>query len=294
MDGELLRWLYHRLLHDPTLRRRSDCTYGDGVVLLAYFFAVMSDRSLRWASDRRNWPLWCRSALRLPSYSQLCKRLKNPAAAAAIEQLNVELQGRLPRCGEKVVDGKPLVVGGFSHDPDAHWGKVPDGFANGYKLHVVVDVAANAVEACHVTALNANEAKVLRESLVPRLQLHRAVLHGDASYDSNAAYHAVAAAGGRLLAPRRKPRRGLGHHPQHADRLLAIAQLEHNPSEQRQHKRIRNRVEQALAELTNLPFGLSPLPNFVRRLPRVRRWVQAKIMLYHLNKLIHLPKKAVA
>ena len=77
MDGELLRWLYHRLLHDPTLARTRNCTYGDGVIALAYFYAALCNRSLLWASDIRHWPIWCRAVLKLPSYSQLNRRLKS-------------------------------------------------------------------------------------------------------------------------------------------------------------------------------------------------------------------------
>jgi hypothetical protein len=67
------------------------------------------------------------------------------------------------------------------------------------------------------------------------------------------------------------------------DRLRAIAELEGACDGLRVHQRCRIRVEQGLGHLTNLPFGLSPLPNFVRRRRRVTRWVLAKITLYHLH-----------
>lgn len=296
MDGELLRWLYHRLLHDPTLARTPGCTYGDGVVLLAHFYAALNDGSLLWASDRRHWPAWCQAALRLPSYSQLNKRLKTASAARAVALIDAELRDRLPRGTAKVADGKPLVVGGFSHDPDARRGKVPNGWANGYKLHVVADAACGAVDAHAVTPLDAGEATVLRRDLVPRVGDLRGgcTLLGDANYDSNPCYHAVADAGGRMVAPRRKPGRGLGHHPQHPDRLRAIEELERTPGGAAAHRRVRNRVEQCLAHVTNLPFGLFALPNFVRRLHRVRLWVATKIALYHLHKVLSLTRAKAA
>jgi hypothetical protein len=287
MDGELLRWLYHRLLHDPTLARTPGCTYGDGLVALVYFFAVLSERSPAWATCRKHWPIWCRAVLPKPliSTSQLNRRLKTDALRRLVTQLDAELRGRLPRGQAKVVDGKPLVINGYSHDPDAAWGKVPDGWANGYKLHVVADAQSGGIDALEVTPLDAGEATVLRRDLLPRLGDLRGgcTLRGDANYDSNPTYRAVADAGGRHVAQRRKPGTGLGHHPQHPDRLRAVRELEQTPGGLADHKRRRNRVEQVLAHLAKLPYGLSALPPFVRRLPRVRRWVAAKVVLYHLH-----------
>ena len=39
------------------------------------------------------------------------------------------------------------------------------------------------------------------------------------------------------------------------------------------------------ARLTNLAGGLGPLPNWVRRLDRVKRWVQSKLILHALRTL---------
>ena len=44
------------------LARTRDCTYSDGLILLIYFFAAICNRSVSWASDLANWPLWCRAA----------------------------------------------------------------------------------------------------------------------------------------------------------------------------------------------------------------------------------------
>jgi len=289
MDGELLRWLYHRLIHDPTLARTRNCTYGDGLILLIYFYAALNNRSPLWATDRCHWPAWCCAAtVKWPSYSQLNKRLNADGAARGIDLINAELRDRLPHTSAKVVDGKPLTIGGFSHDPDAAWGKVPGGWANGYKLHVLVDGGGcGVIDACAVTALDAGEATVLRRGLVPRVDLRACTLRTDGNYDSNPTYAAVADAGGRMVAPRRRPGTGLGHDVrQHPDRLRAIEELERTPGGRAAHERMRNRVEQSLAHLTNLPWGLWALPNFVRRLPRVRLWVAAKITLYHLYKVL--------
>jgi hypothetical protein len=293
MDDQLLNHLYHRLCAPGKVQHPVNCIYSDSIVVLVYFLAVIRDRSTRWARHTRNWPLWMRR-LRPPSYSQLLRRLATPSVRQLITRLNCEFRGRLPRSGEKFCDGKPLPVGGFSRDPDAAEGRLPGGgWGRGYKLHVIVD-ACGAVDAFELTALDAGEATVMRR-LVARADLREALLRGDSNYDSNPLYGAVAERGGKLVAPRKKPGTGLGHQPHHPDRLAAIEELEQSgEAANRAHKRHRIRVEQALGHLTNLPCGLSPLPNFVRRKHRAQRWVLAKITLYHLALILRQTQKLAA
>jgi Transposase DDE domain len=292
MEDELLRSLYHRLVASASGLRPPRCQFSDGLVVLIHLLSVMRNRSLLWASHKQNWPLWLRHACPAPSYSQLGRRLKTRSVAMLLRQIDAEFRDHLPRSTLMYCDGKPLVVGGFSKDPDARWGKVPDGWARGYKLHVVAD-SLGAIETFSLRSLNTGEAKVARH-LVRRLNLQGRLLRADAAYDCNRLYAAVSRGGGRLLAPRRKPGTGLGHHPQHHDRLRAMAELEADPAAIKAHRRLRNGVEQRLAHLTNLPFGLSPLPNFVRRRRRVKRWVQGKLILYHLHLNLRLSKAQAA
>lgn len=292
MDDQLLLYLYHRLFDSDKLQAASRCHYSDSLIVLIYFLAVIRGRSPRWACQKRNWPLWMRR-LTCCSYSQFNRRLKTPSVVELIARVNLEFRSQLPDSDEKICDGKPLVVGGFSKDPDTAWGKLPGGgWGRGYKVHVIAD-ACGAVDLFTVTALDAGEPTVACR-LVTLMDLHGVLLRGDNNYDSNALYAEVALRGGRLLSPRKKPGTGLGHHPQHRDRLRAIAELESGKQAFAAHKRHRNRVEQTLGHLTNLPFGLSPLPNFVRRRRRVALWVLAKITLYHLYLILHKLKALAA
>lgn len=287
MDEQLLGTLYHRLIHGPEGKCRQRSIYSDGLIALIYLFAVLKDRSPLWAQNLKHWPLWVRARLSAnwPSYSQLQRRLKRPSLWQLLERLLREYRQALPAGAEKILDGKPLVVGGFSKDRDAKRGKVPDGWARGYKLHVLIDAGSGAVEAFRLSSMNDGEPTVAAALLRPLLDAKPWgwLVRADSNYDSNDLYGLIAAASGRLLAPRKKPQTGLGHHPQHSDRLRAITELEQAAEAAGEHKRHRNRVEQSLAHLTNLPYGLSPLPNFVRRPVRVARWVAAKILLYHLH-----------
>ena len=285
MDGKLLLEVYHRLFPSPASVAGRRRLYSDAVVALIQFFAALTNHSLRWAHDKRNWPLWARR-LRFPNYSRLCRRVKSQSVGRLVESVSWAARGELPESGEKALDGKPLAVGGYTKDPDAKRGKVPGGWAKGYKLHALVD-ACGAVEAWAVTPLNAGEATVARDLLDEAEaggRLAWVAVRGDASYDSNALYARAADLGALLIAPRHKPGTGLGHHRQHPDRLRAIARLEEpgSPGPLKEHRRHRNRIEQAFAHLTNVPFGLWALPNHVRRLQRVGRWVRAKLALYHL------------
>jgi len=283
MDDELLGWLYHRLLGNPSSNRTAECTYSDGLIVFIYLFAAMCNRSSRWACQKRHWPLWCRR-LNFPSYSQLRRRLNRDSARRLLEQINQQCKDRLPRSGELVCDGKPLVVGGFSKDPDSDVGHVPNGFARGYRFHAIVD-GTGVIEAFAITSLRVGESTLMCD-LVAQAPLAGKLLRGDANYDSNPLYGATALQGGRLIARRRKPLRGLGHGAHHPHRLQAIDELEKSPRGLAQHRRHRNRIEQSFAYFTNLPFGLWALPNFVRRLKRVRMWTMAKVTLYHLNRTL--------
>lgn len=287
MDGELLRQLYHRLFEDRQLQKNFGCRYSDAAVLLIYFVAALSNHSLYWAHDKRHWPLWLRQ-VPIPSYSQTRKRLKWPRIQKHLQRLDQQLRGELKGASTdadsslKICDGKPLVVSGFSKDKDAKRGHVPEGFARGYKVHVLIDARSGVFDAIQVTALNAGESTVMRQMLEP-MDLKNLIIRADSNYDSNPLYTTIDEQGGRLIAPRKKPGTGLGkgveHHPH---RLRAIEELEgQDPANLKHHRRQRNRVEQRLAHLTNVPFGLWALPNSVRRLHRVTRWVQVKILLYH-------------
>ena len=280
MDDQLLLHLYHRLFDFGKFQNSYGCIYSDSVIALVHFLSVIRDRSMLWAHNKKNWPLWMRR-LSCPSYSQLMRRLKSKPVKVLIAQLCLEFRGELPHSDEKFCDGKPLTVGGFSKDPDARAGKLPgEGWGRGYKVHVLCD-ACGAVDLFTVTALDAGEPTVMKR-LVELADLKQTIVRGDSNYDSNDLYAAIEARGGRLIAARKKPGTGLGHQPHHPHRLLAIQQLESDDATLKEHKRHRIRVEQALAHVTNLPFGLAPLPNFVRRRNRVAMWVLSKLTLYHL------------
>jgi hypothetical protein len=131
-----------------------------------------------------------------------------------------------------------------------------------------------------VTSLNVSEqaAAVAMIETVPVL----ALVLADGNYDRGRVYDAVAAKGGQLLTPV-PDNAGQGHHPQSPHRLEAIDAY-------RDWGRYvypeRIRVEQGLAHMSTFGGGLGPLPTWVRTLERVRRWVGAKVTLYHVRRAL--------
>src|SRR5688572_827449 len=302
MDGQLVVELYHEL-SPATGRRPRRGVHSDQLVVFLFLLACVMGRSTRFVLQRRNLPVWLRAVLPdpLPSTSCMSRRLRTTRAAALIATLDQRFRTRLPRHDDddvvKVLDGKPLTVSAVSRDPDVTRGKVRDGWALGYKVHVLIDAATRAVDLFEVTTLSAGESTVaqsmLRQASEPVVR--DALVLADANYDSNDLYTLVDDLGGRLRAPRRKPGTGLGHAThQHPHRLQAIEHLEGDPERRRLCCRHRMVVEQTLGHLTNLPCGLSPLPNFVRRLHRVRLWVSVKVLLYHAYLTLTYERSAAA
>lgn len=184
-----------------------------------------------------------------------------------------------------IVDGKPLVIGGHSKDPDSAWGRVGKAYAKGYKLHAVYGSAPLPL-AWEITPLNIREPEVAAR-LIPALPRRGYVL-GDKAYDSNPLHDIALMAGQQLVAERRLPRTGLGHRPQSPGRLRSMALLQNEFG--KALYRFRDQIERCFGWLTNHAAGLSPLPNWVRREHRIRAWVQAKLIIHAIYvNLYHVP-----
>jgi hypothetical protein len=173
-------------------------------VLVTFVLAAVARRPLSWACRRCNRPPWC-WRLNAPTPSTMSRRTRTRRFQALLLALNAELVKGLPGSSLKYLDGKALLVGGYSRDRDARRGRAPGGWGKGYKFHAVVN-GCGAVEAFAVTGLDAGEATVARELLLPACgDLRGAVAVADGNFDSNNLYGSVRDAGGALLAPRRKP-----------------------------------------------------------------------------------------
>jgi hypothetical protein len=131
-----------------------------------------------------------------------------------------------------------------------------------------------------VTAMRNSEAAVSLPMVrvIPR----KVVVLADGAYDNRYLYRAVQQRGSHLLTHLRghsqnpSRLRGMGH-----ARREALEAWRNHVSLCRQAMARRKQIERIFGSLCSYGGGLAPLPAWVRRLKRVRRWVTAKLIIYH-------------
>ena len=120
-------------------------------------------------------------------------------------------------------------------------------------------------------------AERVAEELIASVQGHLplGIVLADGNYDSGRLYDGVDACGGQLLTPLPK-NAGYGHGPQSPSRWEAVRAWEGVAG---YVYRDRIAVERYFAHQSAFGGGLAPLPPWVRTLPRVRRWIGAKLII---------------
>jgi len=277
----------------PKPRRRP--RYPDALVVRMLLWAVSHDRPPSWSCDRSHYGPLFRPRKRLPSVSQFNRRVRTERVRRVLQSMHDERAGVLVPTALSYLDGKPLPVGVASKDPDAKVGHVMGGFARGYKLHAWMSEDRRIV-LWSVMPLNVGEQPVA-EALVwamPELS-DRALVIADRNYDTHDLHKAVDARNGRLVV---RPR-GVAHHPvtlrqmgRARRELLEVYQS--RPGLIDLLYKQRTNAEGTLGNLCSYGGGLGPLPAWVRRLPRVRRWVGCKIILYNTRVHVRSTKKRAA
>lgn len=257
--------------------------FSDVLILKMYFWSVSHDRPLSWACDRNHYHGFF-VPRRLPSVSQFCRRVASDLFQAYLQhvqdaQTNHRQLGML-----NFLDGKPLSVSNFSRDPEARNGWGVGQLSKGYKLHALVRSDRHIVSWA-VLPMNCNEMKVAHVLIDERVRVPcGAVFMADKNYDSHCLHKHVHALGGWLWV---KPR-GAAKHPTTLKQMgparrAMLKVWEQMPRQAQALYNQRLHIESTFSNLVSFAGGLGPLPTFVRRLQRVRRWVGAKIILYHLR-----------
>lgn len=275
MEDELWKQLYRMVMAMASHQYPRCATYSDAEIVLTFLWSVLNDRPAYWACQKRNWPIWHRRTP-LPDDSTLSRRLRSPSVRQLMASLETQLIRLRPASACRWIDAKPLPIGGNSQDGDAGYGRAAGCKARGYKLHAVGDESQGIV-AWTVRPMNENEKKPA-EGLIAKLP-PGGYLVGDNAYDSNRLYALAGRRAIQLLAPRRQNTK-LGHKRHSVYRLRGLRLQETPQGQALLHRRAG--IERLFGQLTNIGFGLKPLPNWVRGLPRVTRWVQGKLILYHL------------
>src|SRR5688572_12613788 len=168
MDGQVWSELYRVVTEAGKTHDRKRKQYSDARIALVFLWSVFRDRPRQWALDPANWPEAERWRA-LPSRRTLGRRLNTVGVQLLVEQARSLLRDGLPAGALKLLDAKPLPVGGCSKDRDARCGRGAGGRARGYRLHAVLDACGGAVECWRLAPMSANEKPVARESLLPAL-----------------------------------------------------------------------------------------------------------------------------
>jgi hypothetical protein len=268
-----------RSLEAPKRRPR----YADALIVALFYWSVWNDRPQSWACQRSNLGLRFKPR-RLPSISQLNRRIRSPRCEQLLQRVSDYWAQHSPEGGLRLLDSRPLRVGECSKDRQAKAGRVYGGFARGYRLHELLG-NQGSVLAWELTSMNVAESRVARR-LLRQAQANTVILC-DSNYDRTPLYEAAARRGAMLLA---KPRKGAGqgHCPQSPIRLRSLELWRNAP---REFATLRTQVERIFSQQSSFGGGLAPLPPWVRTLPRVRRWVAAKLTIYHVRLAI---RRAIA
>jgi DDE family transposase len=255
------------------------CDYSDSTIARTYYWAVLHDRPTAWACDPKNWPPHARRQALPPPWT-MSRRLRSPSVVALLEALDRALLR--PASNPPLVhllDGKPLPIGGCSTDRQAGYGRAAGCKAKGYKLHALVG-SDGSLPVWRVAPMNKDE-RVMARRLLRQAEIQGYVL-ADGNYDDNH-LHAICDAKGevQLLTRRRYGNaKGLGHRRQTPGRLRSIERVYHPTSDfGRTLLAERGAVERYFGNLTSYGGGLTHLPPWGRGHRRVRRWVQAKLVL---------------
>jgi len=259
------------------------CDFSDTRIVQVFYWAVIHDRPVSWACQRRHWPVYQRRRP-LPSNATMSRRLKTPTVLALLATLEQRVVA--PKEPEIfwMIDGKPLSIGGCSKDRHAGYGRSAGGKALGYKVHALIS-SRGAIAAWRVAPMNTDE-RVMAGRILKAADIQGYLL-ADSNYDSNK-LHAIC--DGReslqLLVRRRYgPKHGTGHRRQSEGRVRSMARLENPfPAFADRLMQDRSEIERQFGSWSNWGGGLTGLPPWVRTHRRVHRWVQAKLVLTGLKR----------
>lgn len=246
-------------------------------ILRVYLWAVLHDRPVSWACNKRNWA-GVKPPAQLPDQSTMSRRLQRDDTQAMLNILMDRLEPHLTDQLIWRIDGKALAIAKHSSDTQAKVGRGTGGFQKGYKYHAI-DAGNNRPLAYGVFPMNVDERVVARQ-LLEQLPASEGYLLADSNYETNPLYDLAAGVGRILVTPRRfRHAKGLGQSARHSVHRIAMIDRMQSPSDfTRQLLHCRKQIETRFANLTNFGGGLTHLPPWIRD-RRVNMFITAKIII---------------
>jgi DDE family transposase len=277
MESELYKKAYQIVMKVYRKTNLKRIKFTDADIALTYLWAALHDRPTCWACKKKNWPIYYRRRP-LPDASTMCRRLKT----AGVDQLLKDVEKHTTQVNSRNlcrwIDAKGLLISNSSNDKQAGYGFAGGGMGKGYKLYAIADSQQGFVH-WRIQSMNCKESMVARE-LINELE-PEGYLVGDGAYDVNKLYDLADSRNIRLVAPKRiRNARGLGKRKHSFWRIEMLNRLPTNFIQGLLKARVE--IEHMFGYLTNISFGLKPLPNWVRGLFRVENWVRAKMIFFNI------------
>jgi len=292
MEERIFKQLYVLVRHLGKTHCFKGKQFSDAAIVTAYLWAALWDRPVSWACQSENWLVQWRWQS-LPSPSTMSRRLRTVGVLTLLEQALEALVELFPSSLCKLIDSKPLVVSVYSKDREARIGHGCGLPAKGYKIHAIVDARSRMPQRWILAPMNRHDAGIAPALIASMPRSRAAYLIGDNAYDSNNLYEKTAEKQCQLLAPRRPSAKELGRCQHSPHRIIGHQRLANPLSVVGQTQSfgqsmldLRIGIEQSFGFMGNIPGGLSPLPNWVRRPRRIALWIAAKLLIVATRRLI--------
>ena len=297
MEGKLWDKLYRQirrackpLLNLPRIGRPR--TYGTDDVLLVLAFAALTDLPVYRAREKLVSPavVWWRQRHwawpgQIPSNSTLSRRSRQEDCRWLLRRVLRRLRRMLGLhpTAHVALDATLLLTGAYSRDPESRWTCHGGRWYRGYALHAICDQAGRLC-AWHVTSANVQEMKVAKR-LVRQLAAQRqkvTLVIADSGDDSEPLHQLVRRRlNAQLLAPPNLRGAKNGTWRIRQPGRAAAETLLQTPVGQQLYN------ERTVIERWNSWFkGFSRvgmLPHHVRRLRRVRLWINLKLAIFFVH-----------
>jgi hypothetical protein len=277
MESELYRKVYQLVIEIANGRTIKRATFFDADIVLTYMWAVLHDRPIYWACNKKNWPIYYRRRP-LPTASTMTRRLRKQGVQNLLKEAEQALIKRFPPSLCRWIDAKPLPISRSSKDKQAGFGSASGAMAKGYKLYTIADSTQGFIKWA-VRPMQHSESTVAQDLIIGLTG--QGYLIGDGAYDKNHLYELAGSKAIQLLTPQRiRDAKGFGHRRDSMYRVRAMRMK--NTYFGQGLLDSREQIERMYGQLTNLGCGLSPLPNWVRTLFRVEMWIRAKLIFYQI------------